>query len=335
MKISLFVKGICAILILISYSQSQVYKLDKGKIEFIGLNNWDGQTLLDTLSTIAPNKPIRACAADLKTKLNFADASVVVYLSDDYTPYTVVTVVEPELCERIKYKETPPDELPTIKEWKVGAEILKHDPSIIHASIITYGKILAGNKDSATVLLSKMQIEKSAMEPFWLFLQKHSSKLDRDLALWCLENDGNPTNRKLSILILLNFADSDIVWWKLLDIQRVSDARISSLAILALRTMSKELKRKVNWQPAENIIKYILNGTNPFAFLTTLNVLSSTEISKDLKESILRDSSDLLLAYLRAKHSQSRQSAINFVSQISGGKIKNAEELIAWLNSTN
>lgn len=90
-----------------------------GKVEFVGLNNWFVDALVDTLQSISPDQSLHACAADLRYKLGFADASAIGYFNDGDL-YTVITVIEPQDKKYITYLDEPSDSLERVSDWKKG-----------------------------------------------------------------------------------------------------------------------------------------------------------------------------------------------------------------------
>ena len=69
-------------------------------VEFIGLEESSRQAVEDKLDRL-PDGRIHYCAADLK-KAGFADASVNIYVGNDRTLFTVVTVVEGKRSSEIQ-----------------------------------------------------------------------------------------------------------------------------------------------------------------------------------------------------------------------------------------
>src|SRR5690348_16960667 len=75
---------------------------DEVRLELIGLKRWTVPMIQDSLRRYAPNDSLmsHACAAVLREKLRFADASAVYYTTTtagmQAKPYVAVTVVEPQ-----------------------------------------------------------------------------------------------------------------------------------------------------------------------------------------------------------------------------------------------
>ena len=90
-------------------------------VEFIGLEESSRQAVEGKLDRL-PDGRIHYCAADLK-KAGFADASVNIYVGNDRTLFTVVTVVEGKRSSEISYRGTPASDLPAPAEWTYESAI--------------------------------------------------------------------------------------------------------------------------------------------------------------------------------------------------------------------
>ena len=317
---------------------SQVFETERGKIEILGLKNWDAQKLLDTMKALNPNKPIHACAGEMKHNFGFAEVSSMFYIEDFNnlsSMYSVVTIIENNDNSKIKYIEKPTDSLSLLPQYTKCYSIIEKNPMIFFVGVQTYYLYKANKIDSLNKVLTNYRLKLNTVRPFWDFILSQNDVKDMNLALWILKNDSNKKNRKIALAILLNFSEYDSVWWTLMNLQRYVEQKFSIPAIEVLRALNKN-PRKINWAPAINSIKYILNGTNLFAFQNSLDVLTNTQISSDLSGVILKNSSDLILTYLNAKHDKTREVATKFIQQISGdNKLTNAELCKKWLLSIN
>ena len=91
------------IFLFLAVTNGQVFETEHGKIELLGLEKWDGQTLLDSMASLNPRKSLHACAAQMKSDFGFAEVSVMSYLNADYSSiYTVVTIVEDNETKNIE-----------------------------------------------------------------------------------------------------------------------------------------------------------------------------------------------------------------------------------------
>jgi hypothetical protein len=90
-------------------------------VEFIGLEESSRQAVESKLDRL-PDGRIHYCAADLK-KAGFADAAVNIYVGNDRTLFTVVTVVEGKRSSEIQYRAAPARDLPALAEWTYESAI--------------------------------------------------------------------------------------------------------------------------------------------------------------------------------------------------------------------
>jgi len=329
MKNALFI-----ILFITSSVFSQVVKTEREKIEFIGLKKWNAQTLIDSIKLLNPGKPIHACAGQMKDELGFSGVSVVSYSeNNNNTPslYTIVTVVEDDK-DKIHYLTKPPDSLSLLDQYKECADIMKKNSMIYYAGAQIYNLYKKGAIDSAENQLKYFRMELKDVQPFWNYLSSKNSVADMNLAIWVLNNDANLLNRQIAFAILSNFNNYDATWWTILQQQRFKKTPLRRPAMLALTSLCKN-PRKVDWTPAVESIKSILQGTNLFALNKTLEALTKTKISPDLADAVLTDSGNLIYAYLNAEHAITKKRAVDFIKQISGDKsLENAEDCKLWLS---
>ena len=91
--------------VMVSFINGQVFETERGKIELLGLKKWNAQTLLDSMKSLNPDKPVHACSGQMKLDFGFVEVSSIFYI-DDYndlsTMYSVVTVIEDNENGKIK-----------------------------------------------------------------------------------------------------------------------------------------------------------------------------------------------------------------------------------------
>ncbi len=322
------------LLFISSFTKGQVFETERGKIELLGLKKWDAKTLLDSMKSLNPNKPIHACAGQMKHDFGFTEVSSIAHIEDFNdlsTMYSIVTVVEDNENGKIKYLEKHSDTLAVQSQYCYCDSLLNDNPMIYLVELQTYNLFRNGNIDSVKTVVSRYRLDFEIIKPFFDFLLSKNTISDMNLALWTLNNDANAKNRKIAISILLNFKKQDSVWWTLMNLQRDKNQMLSMPAIDILRTFANT-PHEINWEPAISSIKYILNGTNLFAFLNSLDVLTKTKISSNLSRSILENSSGMIMSYLNAEHDKTREVAVNFIQQISGNEeLNNPEDCKIWL----
>lgn len=292
----------------------QVVDTERGKVEFIGLEKWNVDELVDTLRAISPNRTLHACAVDLRRKLGFPDASAIGYYDENKNIYTVITVVEDQYRDKIEYLNVPSDTLLPVKDWKLALNISQKDPQSFNWAVQSYGNVLQENKEETSKNIPGW-VNKENVVLVWNFLLEHQSVKDKELAYWILKSDGNYKNRMIAAAILANFTDSDFTWWMLIDEMRFPDARASNVAQAVVNTTLETNPRAVNWKPALHSLKHLLEGTNLFAYNTVLELLAQTGINEELATQLLTErASQLLQAYLESNFQTVRDYGQIFLS---------------------
>ena len=310
---------------LFSYSKGQIIDTPYGKAEILGLNSWSLHQLLDTLSIKAPGKSIDRCAAILK-RIGFPDASVYRYFNKDGKFYSVVTIVEPQFANFIRYKKIPSDTLNELPAWSDGIQFFKNNPMEFQVGLSNYNSHKFFEDSSKRL----QHLNKEKNRELWKFISNHQTEHDKELAIWILNKDGNFINRVIAVSLLINFPESDFVWWNLIDALRDPDARVSTTAMQVLEYFSKNNPRKINWYPSVNSLFYLINGTNLFAFKTVLKVLTITNMSEQLMPKLFSKSNGyLLLSYLKSEHETEKNLAYEFLVKISGKNFRN-DQLLKW-----
>lgn len=295
--------GFCAV------GHSQVIETSKGKVEFIGLEQWSPKMIQEKLG-FSSTDGFHFCAADLKTKLRFADAAVEVALEEGKL-YTVITVVEPQYAERVQYRPEPSTSMPTPNEWRDLLPIAEQKKFI--NNLLDYGQSLKG----------AVKVERPLLEngdkSWWPLLQQRRSERDYQQASRRLNDDGDYRNRMIAAVILTNFADRNAAWIALMDGAIDQNQFVSVACFQALKTLTTYVPRKVDWAKAAPSIRHVLNGTNLFYLKGILNTLTKTKVAPKLAPSLLRNGgTKFLFAYLKANHKNEKEAAHQLLTQLSG-----------------
>ncbi|WP_456408852.1 hypothetical protein [Caldithrix abyssi] len=302
------------LLLLICLSGAQVIDTPDGKVEFIGLRRWSVEKIIDTLAVIAPGVSIDRCAGLLK-EAGFPEASLFKYSWKNGKMYSVITIVEPEYARFVKYKtftDSISEELP---QWKGLIDIYRRNPFEMQLALNFWQKDLNALKESKfTEALSSDRIRLIQSK-----IASYNTQKDKELAIWILNNDPLWINRAMAAVVLINFPQSDLVWWSLMDALRDANARVSSMAISVLNHFSQFHPEPVTWSPLSATLYYLLNGTNLFAFPTVLRVLTKTNFSDSLLVPLISQTEGyLIFAYLKANNEKERQLAYEFLVSATG-----------------
>lgn len=310
---------------------SQSVKTDRGNVEFVGLNNWNVDQVTDSLKAIAPDRPLHFCAAVLKQEFGFADTDVTHYMSDAGM-HSIVTVVEPADSNLVSHIDTPTDSLNVPTTWQALVDSLRSNRRGFDASFQLYDWVLKGQPDSAHAKLKNGPISIEYGKSIWNNLQKLNTSSDKMRAIWHLNNDGNQYHRLIAAAILTNFGSDNATWWNLVHSLRTEDVNTTFGAMFALKTLTQSGSYNVDWTPAAQDIKYLLQGTNPLAFNPTMELLTETKIAPSLATSIFSESYNLILSYRDLNYDPASQTAQNFLAQISGKGFATNEQWKSWLS---
>lgn len=330
----LFIISLIFTFIINNSAFSQSVKTDRGTVEFVGLQNWTLSQVTDSLKIIAPNQSLHFCAAVLKHDIGFAEADVTQFMSDTGL-HSIVTVVEPADSNFVNYVKAPNDTLDIPATWKPLVDSLRSNRSGFDTSFQLYDWVLKGQPDSAYAKLKRGPVSEKYGKSIWNNLQKLNTPSDKMRAIWHLNNDGNPYHRTVAASILTNFAQDDAVWWNLVHALRSEDVNTVFASLFALRTLTQSGEYSIDWSPAVQDIKYLLQGTNTLAFQPTMELLSKTKISPSLAANIFSDSYNLVLSYQNLNYEHASKTAQDFLAQISDKEFTTNEEWKSWLSQFN
>ena len=111
-----------------SHGVSQVVTGPQGPVEFVGLQRWNAPDLLEAIQKIAPDQPLHACAATMKSELGFPDAAVFIYPESDTDwskRYTVIVGVEDST--RVRYRPAGNRTIALPEPWQALKTVAQED----------------------------------------------------------------------------------------------------------------------------------------------------------------------------------------------------------------
>jgi hypothetical protein len=294
-----------------------VLENDQMRLEIVGLKRWSVPMIQDSLRRYAPNDSLlsHACAAVLRDKLKFADASVIYRTMnrDGVTekPHLTVTVIEPQDSAVVRYRAPFRDSLPKRRAWAAVQRMFDKDNQAFQQAI------QRPNFLTSTAPLAHADSELRAALPLRRFVQTHATPADRRLALTTLASDGTVSNRLAAVVLLSSFARSDTTWWALADALRDPNPIVSGTAGQVLSAISHAKPGVVNWAPAAGTLRALLDGTNLFAHDNVMEVLTLTRVDPRLAPALLGDGGGfLVLAKLGADGAVERTTAHGFLVQV-------------------
>jgi hypothetical protein len=297
-------------------SAQTVLQTPKGTIELIGLKRWTVTMIEDSLAKYSPadKLTVHACAAILQQKLRFASASVTTYTNfPEYggKEYLAITLVEPHDSAKIHFKPALYDTLLAHAKWPDASAAFRQNSGLAQRAFQTpsfFDDRLSAEdstKFAKIDAIHRVIVSNKSPDAF----AKARRMLDSDSSIY---------NRTFAELIIANFADRDSAWFALMDAQRDPVGMSGSTASQLLRMLSQRSPRTVNWAPAVEQLRYIIDGTNLFAFDETLDVLTATKIDRSLAPALLANGGSVLRAKLRSGDVFAKRSVSAFLAHLSG-----------------
>ena len=336
MKGKLFLFAITLCFVLVSHGNAEVVEGPRGPVEFIGLENWTATELYKAIQEQDPDKPFHACAAVLKSDLEFADAAAFGFMKslEDGTMnmYTVVVGIEDE--SGVQYRTPGNKTLDLPESWQELQTVVNEDFNTLAALVqARYQSIELNQPDKAPELATYFGANSETVDAVWKLIDSSYEKSDHQLALDVLEKDSSWTARAVATMILGYFHENDESWHGLADSLIDSDARVRNLAGRVLDGLVHTNKTiQVQWSDASETLTALFGGTNPFAFNQILTSLVATEIENEFAEVLVQKDPDLLLAYAGSEHEKFRTPALDFLKAVSGEDFgSNVESWKAWL----
>jgi hypothetical protein len=327
------VAALAAVLAAPPASAQTVIHTAKSTIEIIGLKRWTTKMIEDSLAKYAEDDlSVHACAAVLRFKLHFADASVVNYVNFPefkFKDYLAITVIEPGDSSLIRYKPRFRDSLPVRAEW---AEAVR----AIDSNFVLSRQALRAPSFRAKRLSAEDSVKFAKVEPLRRVLIGNRNDAALDFAIHMLDNDANAANREIAILILANFADRDVAWRALADAQRDPAGRVPSVATEMLQQMLVAPPQRVDWEPVADRLRYILDGTNLFALSTTMDMLVKTNVDPRLAPRLLAGGGTLFRSIFASGNVIAKREISAFLSKLSGlSETSDPATFERWMDGLN
>jgi hypothetical protein len=292
-----------------------ILETPSARIELIGLHRWTLRMVEDSLAVYSPKDALtgHACAAILRSKLHFADASVNVFMNFPNMKtkqYVAITVVEPQDSSRIHYKPFKYDSLPARAEWAAAFATMK-TPEVTQRAVQSaafFAQTMPGD-DSIRFAPA------AALRDVVL---RHRGAADLAAARQTLATDPAHANRVIAAIILGSFPDHDEAWWALVDAVRDPVGMVSATSSQVLGMMTRSAPRAVDWTPMATSLRYILDGTNLFGFDQTARTLAATSVTPSLAKALLADGGDIVRAKLRSAAPDVRDGVAALLAELSG-----------------
>ncbi|MEM7201175.1 MAG: hypothetical protein AAF628_12955 [Planctomycetota bacterium] len=303
----------------------QVAPNGAGVVEFLGLDEWTPDRIRSKLGGGSAPAQIHYCAANL-LEIGMADAAVM-YHSMGPKPYVVVTVIEPQHAERVRYLPAPEGAAEPVAAWHDLHRATRDQGMAAQIGVVHYAAYRNAGREAALAKLANRASHDEVLA-LWHMIEGLASADDRDLAVWTLQHDPDAGDRACAATILINFAEHDLSWWALVRGLRDGDAGVRSACSRALNSMTRAVPRPVDWQPVAGSLRPLLGGTNLFAFSHLLETLVATGVEAELAGLLLGGNAHLVLAYLGAKNEYEHGRARRLLVALAGKDL--GEDMATW-----
>ncbi len=332
---------LCVILFsLASHAEAQVVETPEGSVEFIGLEQWTVESLLDSLflrsQRIAPSQ-----YPSVLRELGFPRA-VVDRIRPSGPPggpsrspawISLVTLVEPHRSDVVSLRGGFRSDDPLPASWLEADSLFRqHNPDFLAA--VGLRLLRNGDGQPPPALTENLgPSRQSIVERAWTALEDLRSAGNLSEALTILQRDRAAGHRALAAAVLAGFPEEPEAWRGLVLALRDPSARVTAFANQALGPMAVARPRTIDWAPEVESLRPLIAGANLSAFSTVLQTLVSTRISPTLGRELLSNNEHLILGHLASENSPHRDVTHRFLVQISGDDLGlDAEAWRSWIS---
>jgi hypothetical protein len=280
-----------------------------GRVEFLGLEHWTVEAVLDSLGARAPGAA-PAQWGSILLEMGFARTSVNQVTVAGVGTLALVSVIEPHHAATVRtiLDFGPPGALPV--SWReLDAASRTDNPAFQSAVSLRWFREMQGGMPEFFLENLEASGQRTSVERLWSLLDARTATSDLE--------DGPPDPRRGR-----RPGASGRRGGRGLGLPRGGRglARTDGGAPRSPRTgqlhcqsgaasMLTLRPRPVDWSPAVEGLRALLAGTNIPAFSVLVQTLVSTDVSPSLAAEILPDSENLLLAHLSSTYSPYREPA--------------------------
>jgi hypothetical protein len=250
---------------------------DGRTIEVLGLRRWTIGMIEDSLRRYAPGDSLQssACAAILRYKLHFADASVGVIAMGNGMPDQIVIILrEPQDSARVHYRPMALDTNHPRSDWSLVTRQISQHPGLFGAGTVS----IVLNRAGARPIRFRSAADSLEAAAVASFVLARTTDHDRREALDALAHSSNMLDRSVATLILANFGSRDDTWSALVDALRESDGPVKVYAARVLSALAARSVRVIDWHHDRPAIHAILDGTSVSIVVSFASTLLQTGI---------------------------------------------------------
>ena len=312
---------------------AEVLEGPNGLVEFIGLKEWKATELFDAILETSPNKNFHACAAVMKSELDFPDAAAFVYMDiledGSWQGHTVVVGVEDSAGVQYRTPGTETLEVPVA--WQKLKGVAEEDFNTL--SVVVYLRYSYDEPKDAHELAQQLGANMETFDEMWALVDSMEEAADLDLALKVLDRDESYSSRLVATLVLGFDTESDASMHGVVRSLIDSSFPVTNMAARVIQGLTGSDKATpINWSGARDDLLALLAGTNPFVFNDVLNTLVATDIDPEFGQELVQANPDLILAHAGAEHEEFGKSAQDFLAAISGEDFgRDVEAWAEWI----
>jgi hypothetical protein len=310
-----------------SEAAAQAVDSTAGRVEVIGLRRWTISMLRDSLRAYRPDVDLgdAACGEVLRDSLGFAEAGVLRFPDGR----VVLTVIEPSDSARVVLRPVSGAAVVPRGPWDRLRALQDQGGFTIDYAIDTYLAHTSGQD------IPLERGDSALVWSVWSLLEEPSTPMEARDALRVLAHAPDPQLRRAAAGYVVRYPDQPAVWYALVSALRDPDWDVRSAANGALRTLRTHARRQIDWQPAVEDLRHLLNGTTLVYHTEVITLLLATEVSPQLARDLLsRAGVALLLEQQAAQHEYVREPARELLVRLSGrdyGSAAGAWQ--AWVDS--
>ncbi len=298
---------------------AQAVDTPEGPVEFVGLERWTVDMVIDSLGTQTPRPSPTQYPVALR-RLGFPRASVERTLApaptatvpQASTGHVLVTVVEPHRAPELSLRGGFESDREPPESWATTDDLYQLDNPIFLAAVGS--RLIRGIQGVTPIGPGSL----GTAERVWSALDRTRSPEDLTAARDLLGTHRQPERRAVAASILGGFPEEESAWLDLVGALLDPSARVSAVANLALGSMIVAAPRNVEWASSVATLRTLIAGANLAGFPTVLQVLVSTEVSPSLAAALLTDNTHLVLGHLASDASPHRETAHRFLVHLSG-----------------
>ncbi len=296
-------------------------------LEVVGLRRWSMEMLNDSLNAHAPGMSLfdHGCAATLRYELGFAEAAsfIVQNPSGRRGRLSIVLLIEPQDSALVRHRELPRDTVGSTAPWHHLVDLSRSDRSLLRDVALTVAR---SGADLGSDVPEVRRAQIAAARP--LFARYRGSE-DLELATRILTSSPHLHDRMAAVAVLSGFPDEDAAWHALTGAMLESDGPVRSFASSVLATFAHFQPREVDWSPAHDSVRDLLNGGSLFQLPYFVNVLLSSGVTAEDAVPMLRGGGHGLLMLARLEYGPMREPAMRLLRALAPTDV-GGDDADAW-----